>query len=131
MKGLDGIGDADVDCRDADSKLIPSWHVGKRDASDAYWFIHDLKDRLANRVQLTSDGHWTVSEAVESAFGKPDIDYSMLVKLYGSMNPHRSALLAAKMHRGSSPENYWKARPQPGFNLLRRASKSDSADAES
>ena len=83
MKGQNGIGDTWTWIAiDADSKLIPSWHVGKRDASDAYWFIHDLKDRLASRVQLTSDGHRPYLEAVESAFGS-DIDYSMLVKLYG------------------------------------------------
>lgn len=83
MKGQDGIGDTWTWIAiDADSKLIPSWHVGKRDASDAYWFIHDLKNRLANRVQLTSDGHRPYLEAVESAFGS-DIDYSMLIKLYG------------------------------------------------
>ena len=79
----DGIGDTWTWIAiDADSKLIPSWHVGKRDAEDAYWFIHDLKGRLANRVQLTSDGHRPYLEAVESAFGS-EIDYSMLVKMYG------------------------------------------------
>lgn len=41
---------------DSDSKLIPSWHVGKRDSTAAYWFINDLKSRLVNRVQMTSDG---------------------------------------------------------------------------
>lgn len=83
MKGQDGIGDTWTWVAiDADSKLIPSWHVGNRDAEDAYWFIHDLKGRLANRVQLTSDGHRPYLQAVEDAFGS-EIDYSMLVKLYG------------------------------------------------
>lgn len=67
---------------DADSKLIPSWHIGKRDSVAAQHFIHDLAGRLANRVQMTSDGHRPYLEAVESAFGA-EIDYSMLVKLYG------------------------------------------------
>ena len=67
---------------DADSKLIPAWHVGKRDSSDAYWFINDLKSRLACRVQLTSDGHRAYLEAVEGAFGS-EIDYAMLIRLYG------------------------------------------------
>lgn len=83
LKGQDGVGDTWTWVAiDADSKLIPSWHIGKRDAEAAYWFIHDLKGRLANRIQLTSDGHRPYLEAVEDAFGS-DIDYSMLVKLYG------------------------------------------------
>lgn len=54
---------------DAESKLIPSWHVGGRGFDDAYKFIHDLKSRLKYRVQLTSDGHAAYLEAVEDAFG--------------------------------------------------------------
>lgn len=67
---------------DADSKLIISWMVGDRDAETANLFIQDLRDRLANRVQLTTDGHRPYLDAVESAFGG-DVDYAMLVKLYG------------------------------------------------
>jgi IS1 family transposase len=66
----------------ADTKLVPCWYVGTRDAGAAYEFIHDLKNRLANRVQLTTDGHKAYLSAVEDAFGS-DIDYSMLVKMYG------------------------------------------------
>ena len=68
---------------DADSKLIPCWLVGDRDATYANKFISDLASRLANRVQLTSDGHRPYLEAVEGAFGN-EIDYSMLVKLYNN-----------------------------------------------
>ena len=67
---------------DADTKLIPSWHVGGRDSDEAMIFMDDLASRLANRVQLTSDGHKAYLEAVEGAFGA-DVDYAMLVKLYG------------------------------------------------
>ena len=67
---------------DADTKLITSWLVGLRDAAYAWRFIQDLKARLANRIQLTTDGHKVYLEAVEDAFGA-DIDYAMLVKLYG------------------------------------------------
>jgi IS1 family transposase len=67
---------------DADTKLIPSWFVGGRDSDAAIIFMDDLRTRLANRVQLTSDGHRAYLEAVEGAFGS-DIDYAMLVKLYG------------------------------------------------
>jgi len=67
---------------DADSKLIISWLVGDRDAEAASIFISDVKDRLATRVQLTTDGHRPYLDAVEEAFGG-DVDYAMLVKLYG------------------------------------------------
>ncbi len=67
---------------DADSKLIPSFYVGSRDAHAAQMFIGDLAGRLANRVQLTSDGHKPYLEAVEQSFGA-DIDYAMLIKIYG------------------------------------------------
>jgi IS1 family transposase len=67
----------------ADTKLIPSWTVGGRDAGTAYRFMHDLAARLRNRVQLTTDGHRAYLSAVESAFGS-DIDYAMLVKMYGA-----------------------------------------------
>jgi IS1 family transposase len=68
---------------DADTKLIPSWTVGNRDAGTAFAFMHDLAGRLANRVQLTTDGHRVYLNAVESAFGS-EIDYAMLVKMYGT-----------------------------------------------
>jgi IS1 family transposase len=67
---------------DPQSKLVPCWHLGDRGAMTAIAFVHDLKDRLANRVQLTSDGHRVYLEAVETAFGS-DVDYAMLVKIYG------------------------------------------------
>lgn len=68
---------------DPESKLVASWLVGRRSAPFAKVFIDDLASRLANRVQLTTDGHKAYLEAVDRAFGG-DIDYSMLVKLYGS-----------------------------------------------
>jgi hypothetical protein len=68
---------------DADSKLVMSWLVGGRDGEYALAFMDDLIKRLANRVQLTSDGQKAYPEAVEGAFGG-DIDYAMLVKLYGN-----------------------------------------------
>lgn len=67
---------------DADTKLIPSFYVGNRDAYAAQAFIGDLAGRLAGRVQLTSDGHKPYLEAVEQSFGA-DIDYAMLIKHYG------------------------------------------------
>jgi IS1 family transposase len=66
----------------AETKLVPCWAVGGRDAGYAYEFMHDLKSRLANRVQLTTDGHKAYLGAVEDAFGC-EIDYAMLQKVYG------------------------------------------------
>jgi IS1 family transposase len=67
---------------DADTKLVCSWMIGTRDAAAAYDFMQDLASRLSNRVQLTTDGHTAYLSAVEYAFGG-DIDYAMLVKIYG------------------------------------------------
>jgi IS1 family transposase len=67
---------------DADTKLIPSWFIGMRDAASARTFMEDLASRLLNRVQLTTDGHKPYLVAVDRAFGE-EIDYAMLVKIYG------------------------------------------------
>ena len=66
----------------ADTKLVPSWRVGRRGAEDAHAFMQDLASRLAHRVQLTTDGHGAYLQAVEGAFGL-DVDYAQLVKTYG------------------------------------------------
>lgn len=67
---------------DADSKLIVSWLVGKRDARHAQIVIDDLKNRINGRVQITTDGLRVYADAIENAFGS-DVDFAMLVKLYG------------------------------------------------
>ncbi len=68
---------------DADTKLAVSWNVGGRDGEAAMVFIDDMAKRLANRIQLTSDGHKAYLEAVDGAFGG-DIDYAILHKVYGA-----------------------------------------------
>jgi IS1 family transposase len=68
---------------EADTKLLITWLVGGRDSDYAIAFMDDLRDRLANRVQLTSDGHKAYLESVEGAFGG-DIDYAMLIKMFGA-----------------------------------------------
>ena len=83
-KGLLGYGDVytwTAIC--ADTKLVPSWFVGKRDLEAAMIFMDDLAGRVKNRIQITTDGLKAYVEAVESAFGA-DVDYSQLVKLYGN-----------------------------------------------
>ena len=64
------------------SKMILSYEVGDRSGATAIEFMDDLRSRLANRVQLTTDGHKAYLEAVEGAFGG-DVDYAQLIKLYG------------------------------------------------
>src|SRR2546421_4320681 len=81
---------------DADSKLMISWLVGERTAEYGLAFMDDLRARLANRVQLTSDGHRSYLDAVEGAFGS-DVDYAQLVKIYGTVT-------GAALGRYSPPE---------------------------
>ena len=68
---------------DADTKIIPTWRLGRRDSETATDFIEDLASRLANRIQLTTDGLKVYVKAVVGAFGE-DIDYSILHKIYGA-----------------------------------------------
>jgi len=83
-KGEWGVGDVWTWVGiDADTKLVPSWLIGPRDSGTAYTFIEDLASRLTHRIQLTTDGHKAYLDAVYDAFGG-EVDYSMLVKLYGS-----------------------------------------------
>jgi IS1 family transposase len=76
------VGDVWTFCAvDADTKLVPSYKVGKRDSLTANAFINDLASRLKNRVQLSSDALSAYVEAVEQGFGA-DVDYGQIVKAY-------------------------------------------------
>ena len=88
---------------DADTKLVPCWHVGSRNLEDATSFISDLASRLSNRVQLTTDGYRPYLEAINSAFGN-DIDYARLVKIYGA---------APEQQRRYSPSEFVEAKRVP------------------
>jgi IS1 family transposase len=82
-----GIGDQYVFVGlDSDTKLVISHLVGKRNSTSAYYFMRDLKGRLANRVQLTTDGFSPYINAVDDTFGA-DVDYAQLVKIYGQVKP--------------------------------------------
>ena len=84
LKGQFGYGDIWTwTAIDAETKLVPSWLVGDRNAETAKVFINDLASRLKNKVQLTTDGHKPYLEAIEGAFGV-DIDYAILIKIYGA-----------------------------------------------
>jgi IS1 family transposase len=83
MRGKFGVGDVwTFTAIDAETKLVPSFLVGSRDAGCATEFVQDLASRLANRIQLTSDGHKMYLSAVEEGFGG-DVDFAQLIKVYG------------------------------------------------
>jgi len=106
-KGVLGYGDVYTwTALDPDSKLICAFLVGRRDTDYAEQFKGDLASRLANRVQLTTDGHKAYLTAVESGFGG-QIDFAQLVKIYGQ----------EPTHVGSHPLNEgWTLGFNPGEN---------------
>jgi IS1 family transposase len=84
MRGAPGVGSMwtwTAMC--ADSKLMVSWRLGARDAVNAHHFMQDISERLASRVQLTTDGNRLYLNAVDNSF-QGNIDYAMLVKHYGN-----------------------------------------------
>lgn len=83
LQGVFGYGDVYTWVAiDAETKLVPCWNVGRRDAKAAMEFIKDLSERVTNRFQLSTDGNKVYLTAVEETFGA-DIDYGMVVKIYG------------------------------------------------
>ncbi|WP_067682369.1 transposase [Tsuneonella dongtanensis] len=98
---------------DADTKLMVSYFVGDRGAESAMVLMDDLRARLANRVQLTTDGHRAYLEAVEGAFGA-DVDYAQLVKLYGELG-------------GKSPDRRYSPAICTGAKKVRREGNPDYA----
>ncbi len=73
---------------DPDTKLIPCWHVGLREAADGISFMEDLASRLTGRIQLSTDGHHGYLNAVETAFGA-NVDYGQAVKVFGPLESNR------------------------------------------
>jgi|HubBroStandDraft_6_1064221.scaffolds.fasta_scaffold270016_2 hypothetical protein len=94
----------------ADTKLMVSWLVGGRDAEYANAFVKDVAERVAGRIQVTSDGHAAYLEAVEGAFGAA-VDYAQLVKIYGHSPESGEALQPGRMHRGEAYQDHGQAQP--------------------
>ena len=69
---------------DPDTKLVPSWLIGDRTARTAVLFLYDLRQRLAHRVQVTTDGHKAYVDAMDIVFNRDDIDYAVLKKVYAN-----------------------------------------------
>ena len=128
----DGAGDTWTwTAIEAQTKLIISHFVGGRDGDCAAWFMNDVAMRLANRVQLTSDGHKAYLEAVEGAFGA-DIDYAMLIKLYGaSSDSAKGRYSPAECTGAIKTPIECQPRDKTHINQLRRALQSHNADAQS
>ncbi len=115
---------------DAATKLVPSWLVGERTVDDAWVFMCDLADRLANRVQLTTDGYKPYLTAVAGAFGN-DIDYALLVKEYGPSegNSHQERKFSPNVCTSVETKVITgKARSVSDQHILRRASEPHHAD---
>jgi transposase-like protein/IS1 family transposase len=75
---------------DAETKLVPSFCIGKRSAGTTAAFIDDLSQRIENRAQITTDGFRFYVNAIERSFGA-DVDFAQLVKLYGDYGQHDHA----------------------------------------
>ena len=117
---------------DSASKLIVSWLVGGRDGEYAIAFMDDLRSRLANRVQLTTDGHKAYLEAVEGAFGS-DVDYAQLIKLYGEptgQKGHERKYSPSECTRHPQAPRRGQPRSEGGQHVLRRAAEPHDADAD-
>jgi IS1 family transposase len=113
MRGQPGVGSMWTwTALDADSKLIISWQLGARDAANGYAFMRDVSERLAHRVQMTTDGNRIYLDAVDNYFR--EIDYAMLVKVYGteqgSPETHYSppkCLSSEKRPKRGDPDPYY------------------------
>ena len=120
-ENLAGIGDQYVFVGiDADTKLVISHLVGRRDGASAYHFMRDLRDRLATRVQLTTDGFKPYIGAVDDTFGT-EVDYAQLVKIYGQPQASASSKLlrTCPRNRCSSDGGHGKAKGNGGLYVLR------------
>jgi len=96
---------------DAGTKMILSYRIGPRDLATAYDLMHDLAERITNRVQLTTDGFKVYLEAVESAFNL-DVDYATLQKVYGTdpsekrYSPAKIVSMTSEVITGSPDPKY-------------------------
>jgi hypothetical protein len=111
---------------DADSKLIPCFHIGKRDPKNADAFMQNLAVRMKGRIQLTTDGFRAYLLAVESAFGA-NVDFAQLVKLYAAV-PSGDARYSPPRIKSATPDfitgNPWPERISTSF-VERRTSRSE------
>jgi len=105
QRGQYGRGDIWVwTAIDRETKFMPCWHVGRRDADDASVFIDDLAARLHGTPQITTDGLKVYISAIKASFGE-FVDFAQLVKIYGLPEAGTEAryspsrIIGADMHR--------------------------------
>jgi IS1 family transposase len=92
------LGDVWTFCAiDSDTKLVPSFKVGKRDNATANAFVADVKSRLINRVQISSDALRAYVDAIELSFGS-DVGFAQIIKTY----THDDSIIAER--KFSAPE---------------------------
>ncbi len=92
------LGDVWTFCAiDSDTKLVPSFKVGKRDTATANAFVADVAARMANRVQISSDALRAYVDAIELSFGS-DVDFAQIIKTY----THDDSIIAER--KFSAPE---------------------------
>jgi IS1 family transposase len=90
-----GIGSVWTFCAiDSETKLVPAFRVGNRDAATADAFMQDVASRMKNRLQISTDGLSAYVEAIEKAFG-PDVDYGQIVKTYGAQESNNNRRYSA------------------------------------
>ncbi len=111
-KGILGYGDIyTFTALCADTKIVPSWIIGKRDKPTAIVFMKDLASRMKYRVQVTTDGYKPYIDAVEQAFGI-DVDYSQLIKVYGKEPESKQVRYSPPQCVGAKPTKIC-GKPQP------------------
>ena len=115
----------------ADTKIVPIWRVGDRSAATALDLLDDLRQRMRQRIQLTTDGLSAYLEAAEGAFGG-DVDYAMLVKQYGKRAAARSisgrAVQPRRVRRHARHPRERSPGPGAHQHQLRGAAQPDDAD---
>jgi IS1 family transposase len=92
VRGKFGYGSVWTWCAlDVHSRLVPTWFVGDRTANSAVLFLSDLRSRITNRPQITSDGHSAYLAAMAESFGS-DVDYAQLVKSFEHERPNNAEI---------------------------------------
>ena len=130
MRGMPGVGSMWTwTAMDAETKLMVSWKLGPRDAANAHAFISDVADRLANRVQLTTDGNRVYLDAVETYLGGA-VDYAQLIKLYGTEGEPDTRYSPGNASEARNGDK-WRPRSCIGFYELCGAAKPQYPHEES
>lgn len=109
---------------DSETKLVPSFLVGKRSATNTYYLMRDLESRLVTRPQITTDGFRPYVNAVDDTF-ETNVDYAMLIKMYAGDESTRERYSPSEIvetrtvqswairNRSSFPRHTWNVKISP------------------